>query len=217
MILDLGDLLAAQQDVGVIDDGFERGRVGHHVWRQVAVVELEALDEVDPHARYRRILHGHDAVVADGEQRLGDHGTHGVVVVGGDRGDPGVVLLGLDRVRDAAQVLHQAPDGQVDAPLDQHRVTALADGLHAFLDDRLGDHGGGGGAVADDVIGLDGGFLDQLRAHVLELVLQVDFPRDGDTVVGDHRRAGDLLQDDVAALGAECRFHRFGQLVNASQ
>src|SRR4029077_2563624 len=116
-----------------------------------------------------------------------------------------------------AKVIDQASDGQVDAPLDQYRVAALANRLHALPDDGLGDHGGGGGAVADDVVGLDGGFLDQLRAHVLELVLQVDFPRDRNAIVGDDRRAGDLLQDDVAPLGAESRLDGFGQLVDASQ
>ena len=216
-LLHLGDLLAAQQDVGIVDDRLEGRRVGHHVRRQVAVVELEALDEVDGHPRRRLLFHGDDAAVAHGEQGLGDHGAHRVVVVGRDRGDPGVVLLGLYRVRDAVQVLDQAADGQIDAPLDQHRVATLSDGFHARPDDRLGEHRGRGGAVAHDVVGLDGGFLDQLRAHVLELVLQVDFPRDRHAVVGDHGRAGDLLQDDVAPLGAESRLDGLGQLVYASQ
>jgi hypothetical protein len=81
--------------------------------------------------------------------------------------------------------------------------------------DRLGDHGRGRGAVTDDVVGLDRGFLDQLGAHVLELVAQVDLASDGDAVVGHHGGAGDLLEDDVAPLGAEGRLHRLGQLVDA--
>jgi hypothetical protein len=169
------------------------------------------------HPRRRLLFHGDDAAVAHGEQGLGDHGADRVVVVGRDRGDPGVVLLGLHRVGHAAQVLDQVADGQVDAPLDQHRVAALADRLHALPDDGLGDHRGGGGAVADDVVGLDRGFLDQLSAHVLELVLEVNLPRDRHAVVGDHGRPGDLLQDDVAPLGAESRLDGLGQLVYASQ
>ena len=118
---------------------------------------------------------------------------------------------------DALQVLDQPPDGEVDTPLDQHRVAAGADRLHALADDRLGEHRRGGGAVADDVVGLDRRFLDQLGAHVLELVLEVDLARDRHAVVGDHRRAGDLLQDDVAPLGAERRLDRLGQLVDPGQ
>jgi len=114
-------------------------------------------------------------------------------------------------------MLGQPADGEVDAPLDQHRVAAAGDRLHALPDDRVRDHGRRGGAVADDVVGLDRGFLDQLRAHVLELVAQVDLPGDGHAVVGDHRRAGDLLDDDVAALRPEGGPDRLSQLSHARE
>ena len=82
-----------------------------------------------------------------------------------------------------------AIDRLVDAALQVHRVHAGGDGLHAFADDRLGEHGGGGGAVAGDVGGLGSDFLHHLRAHVLELVLELDFLRDRDAVLGDGRGA----------------------------
>src|ERR1019366_1498434 len=82
------------------------------------------------------------------------------------------------RVRDALQVPDELPNGEVDSPLDQYRVGAAADRLHPLPHDGLGYHGRRGGAVADDVVGLDRGFLDQLGTHVLKLVLQVDLPRD---------------------------------------
>jgi hypothetical protein len=56
-----------------------------------------------------------------------------------------------------------------------------------------------------------------VHVRVLELVLQVDLASDGHTVVGDHRRSGDLLQDDVAPLGPEGGLHGFGQLIDAGQ
>ena len=68
------------------------------------------------------------------------------------------------------------------------------------LHQRLGQHGGGGGAVAGDVVGLGGDLLHQLGAHVLEGVLELDLTGDGHAVVGDGRRAELLLEDDVAAL-----------------
>ena len=77
--------------------------------------------------------------------------------------------------------------GLVDAALQGHRVRAGGDGLHAFAEDRLGENGGGGGAVAGDVAGLAGDFRHHLRAHVLERVLQFDFLGDGDAVLGDGR------------------------------
>jgi len=42
-----------------------------------------------------------------------------------------------------------------------------------------------------------------LRAHVLELVGELDFLGDSDAVLGDARCAIGLVDDDVAALGAK--------------
>ena len=44
---------------------------------------------------------------------------------------------------------------------------------------------------------------DHLRAHVLELVGELDLLGDGDAVLGDARRAERLVEDDVAALRAQ--------------
>src|SRR5690606_30276039 len=75
----------------------------------------------------------------------------------------------------------------------------------------------GRGAVAGDVVGLRRDFADHLRAHVLELVLKLDLLGDGDAVLGDARRAERLVDDDVAALGAERDLHRVGEDVDAAQ
>jgi hypothetical protein len=107
--------------------------------------------------------------------------------------------------------------GLVDAALQVHRVHAGGDGLQALADDGLGQHGGGGGAVTGDVGGLGGDFLDHLRAHVLELVGELDFLGDGDAVLGDGRRAEGLVEDDVAALRAQRRLDGVGQDVDAGQ
>jgi len=71
-------------------------------------------------------------------------------------------------------------DRHVDAALQVHRVQAGGHGLGAFLDDRLGQHGRGGRAVAGQVVGLGGDLTDHLRAHVLELVGKLDFLGDGE-------------------------------------
>ena len=67
------------------------------------------------------------------------------------------------------------------------------------LVDRLGQDGRGGGAVAGDVAGLLGDGVDELGAHVLERVGQLDLLGDGDAVLGDGRAAERLVEDDVAA------------------
>ena len=63
----------------------------------------------------------------------------------------------------------------------------------------------------------DGDLLDHLRAHVLEPVGELDLLGDGDAVLGDARRAVGLVEDDVAALGAERHLDRVGEDVDAAQ
>ena len=93
-------------------------------------------------------------------------------------------------------------DGLGDAALDGHRIGAGGDVLRAFAVDGLGQHRGRRGAVAGDVRRLARHFLDHLGADVLERVLQLDFLRDGDAVLGDRRRPEFRVEDDVASLRA---------------
>ena len=80
-------------------------------------------------------------------------------------------------------------------------------------DHGLGQHGGGGGAVTGDVVGLGRDALGELGAEVLERVVQLDLTGDGDAVVGD-RRATELLgEHDVPTARAEGHLDRVGELV----
>ena len=106
-------------------------------------------------------------------------------------------------------------DGGLDAPLEGHRVGAGGHVAQAFLDHGPGQHGGGGGAVTGDVVGLLGDFLDELGADLLVGVLELDLLGDGDAVLGDRGRSPLLLQHDVAALRAERDAHGVGELVHA--
>ena len=105
--------------------------------------------------------------------------------------------------------------GGVDADLHLHGVGTGGDVLEALVDDGLGQHGGGGGAVAGDVLGLGGGFLEQLCTHVLEGVVELDVTGHGDAVMGDGGRAVLLVERDVAALGAERGADGIGERVDA--
>ena len=113
--------------------------------------------------------------------------------------------------------LTTAVDCDVDAALEVHRVHAGGDELEAFLHDRGGEHGRGGGAVAGKIVGLRGDFAHHLRAHVLELVGKLDFLGDGHAILGDARRAVGLVEDDVAALGAQRHLDGVGEGIDAAQ
>src|SRR5271166_2403232 len=65
----------------------------------------------------------------------------------------------------------------------------------AFSVDGAGQDGRGRRAVAGHVGRLGGDHVDQLGAHVLERVAQLDFLRDRDSVLGDQRAAERLAHN----------------------
>ena len=139
------------------------------------------------------------------------------VAVGGNGADLGDLFVRGDLLGIGLQVLDDGLDGKIDAALQVHRVHAGGNRLGAFLDDRSGQHGRGGGAVTGEVGRLRSDFAHHLRAHVLELVFELDFLGDRDTVLGDARGAERFIEHDVAALGAERHPHRIGEDVDTAQ
>jgi len=85
----------------------------------------------------------------------------------------------------------------------------------ALADQRLGQHGGGGGAVTSDVVGLGGHLLHELGTHVLERIVELDLASDRHAVVGDRGGAELLLEHHVAALRAERDLDGVSELVDA--
>ena len=205
------------QDVRVVELRFHPLRIGHEVRRQVAAVELHALDHFERGLEPVRLFDRDDAFLADLLHRLGDDVADGRVVVGRDGADLRDFLAILGRLGQVLELAGDRLDRAVDAALERHRIVARGDHLDALGVDRAGQHGRGGGAVAGDVGSLGGDFLDHLRAHVLELVFELDFLGDGDAVLGHGRRAEALFEHDVAALGAERHGHGVGQDIDASQ
>ena len=88
-----------------------------------------------------------------------------------------------------------------------HRVHAGGDGLEALAHDGLGQHAGRRGAVAGHVVGLLRRLAHHLRAHVLELVLELDLLGDGDAVLGRARaRRSDFSMTTLRPLGPSVTF-----------
>ena len=71
-VLVAGDLLLVDEDVGVFQLALHLLRVGDEVRRQVAAVELHALDELVGRLQGLAFLDGDDAVLADLVHGLGD-------------------------------------------------------------------------------------------------------------------------------------------------
>ena len=86
-VLHRADLLLVDQDDGVLEHDFHALRIGHEVGRQVAAVELHALDHVQRGLERLGLFDRDDAVLADLFHRLGDDLADGLVAVGRDRAD----------------------------------------------------------------------------------------------------------------------------------
>src|SRR6266536_579122 len=212
-VLGRGDLLVDDQDVGVVEDRLHPLLVGGEVGRDVALVELHALGELQLHPEGLRLVDGDDPVLADLVHRLGD-GAADLGVLRGDGGDGGDLLLGLEVTGVVADVLGDRLDGPLDAALEPQRVGAGGHVAEPLVHQRLRQHGGGGGAVTGDVVGLGRDFLGELGPEVLVVVLELDLLGDRHTIVGDGGRAPLLVEHDVATLGAECHPHHIGELVD---
>ena len=139
------------------------------------------------------------------------------VAVGRDGADLGDLIVRGDVLGVLLEVRDDGFDREVDATLEVHRVHAGGDGLGAFPDDGVSEHGRSGGAVAGLVGGLGRDLTHHLGAHVLELVVELDLLGDGDAVLGDAWRTIRFVQDHVATLGAECHAHRVRESIDTAQ
>src|SRR5690606_14535813 len=176
---DVAELLVDQQQQRAVKLGHHRARHINVVGGQVDTVEPHIFDDGQIIPPARTSLDGDHAFLAHALHGLGDDVTDGIVGVGGD----GAYLsdgLGVGAwLGQILQLVDNGDGGLVDTALEVHRVHAGGNGLQAFVDDGLGQYGSGGGAVTGFVVGLGGNVLEQLSAHVLELVLQLDFLGDG--------------------------------------
>src|SRR4051812_37081035 len=213
-VADRADLLVGDEDVGVLEDRLHALLVGDHVGRDVALVELHALGELEVHAEGLALLDVDHAVLADLLDGVGDD-VADLLVAGRDRRHAGDLILAVDLLGLRLDVLDDLVDGLLDAALEAERVGAGGDVLQTLADDRLREDRGGRRGVAGDVVGRRGDLADELGALVLEDVLDLDLAGDGDAVVRDRGSTELLVEDDVAAARAERHLDGVGDGVHA--
>ena len=136
-----------------------------------------------------------DPGVADLLHRFGDGAADlGVAVrrYGADLRDLGIrgdALGGL------LQLTNEGFHRAIDAALQIHGVHAGGHRLGAAPGDRVREHDRGGGAVASPIGGPVGDLLNQLDAHILEFVVELDFLGDAHAVLGDLRAERPIDRD----------------------
>ena len=170
---DRGDLLVGDEDVRILDGRFHAVGVRDEVRRDVTAVDLHSLDELGLELQALRLLDGDHAVAADLVHDVSDELTDRLVG-GGDRRDLRDLVLALDFLRVGLDGLDDGSATLFEATLQEHRVRASGDVAKTLVHDRLREDDRRGRAVTGDVVGLGGSFLEELRAHVLERVLELD-------------------------------------------
>mmetsp|Transcript_4375 Transcript_4375/g.10447 ORF Transcript_4375/g.10447 Transcript_4375/m.10447 type:complete len:332 (+) Transcript_4375:816-1811(+) len=214
-LLQTADLLLHQQNERVLHLARLRLGIGDEVGTDVSAIELHALDDLELVLQGLSILDGDDALLADALHGVRNERPDLHVRIGRDGADLRNLLLGGDGPADVGEGVDDGVDGELDAPSEVERIHPGRDGLAALGVDGPGEDGGGGRSVAGNVVGLAGDALDELGAHVLELVLEVDRLGDRDAVLGDLGGAVGLGDDGVAALGAEGDLDGVGQQVDS--
>src|SRR4029079_5340071 len=106
-----------------------------------------ALGELELEPKGLALLDVDDAVLADLLDRVGDDVTD-LALARRDVRDPRDVFLARDLLRLLAEILADLVEGELDAPLEPHRVRACRDVLQALADDRLRQDRRRGGPVA---------------------------------------------------------------------
>src|ERR1035438_5872285 len=183
-VFEATDLLLEDQNVSVLHLGFHGLRVGDEIRRQVALVELHALDHFERGFNGLGFLDSDGAVLADLVHRVGDDLADGGVPVGGDGRHLLDFFLVLHLLGDLVEVRDGGLNGLADAALNTDGVPAGGHELEAFAIDGLGQHGRSGRSVARGVAGLAGDLAHHLGAHIFIRILQFYFLGDSDAVLG---------------------------------
>ena len=216
--LQAGQLLLVQQHVDVLELGGHLLGVGDEVGRQIAAVELHALDDVDLGLQRLVFLDGDDALVADLLHRLRRSSCRSRRRHWPRSCRPG--RLSAEDATGLARFSMSLTTAVTAMSMPRFRSIGFMPAATDLAPSRTMAWASTVAVVVPSPamsLVLEATSRTHLRAHVLELVLELDLLGDGDAVLGDARRAERLVEDDVAALRTERDLDRIGENVDAAQ
>ena len=174
--------------------------VSHEIGADVAAVELHTFHVLRLEFESLGFLNSDDAVFADFVHHVRDQRAN-PLVLGGDGGHVADLSFRGDVNRLLEDGFRNSLGGSFDTALQQHGVGAGSQVLETFADNRVRENGGSGGAIASDIVGLGGSFLQELGAHVLIGVFEFDFFCNGHAVMRDGGGTVFAVQGNIASLG----------------
>ena len=216
-ILHHADLPVGEEDQHVLQHRLHLLGVGDEVGREVAAVELQALDHLELGLGRLGLLDGDHALVADLLHRVGDH----VADAWSLWAEMVAICAFSSRLftgRDSSFSASTAALGAaVETPLEIHRAGARHHVPHAVGEDGVGQDRRGAGAVAHRVAGALRGLADHLDPQVLHVIPELHLLGDRHAVVADDRRPEALLEEHALGLRPERDADRVGQGGDAFQ
>ena len=184
-ITDVRDLFVAQQDEWAIEQRNLLVWVVDEVRREIAAVELHTFDDIQLVVERLAVFNGDHTFFADFFHRLSDTLTDRRIRVSRDRADLRDFFRRRAGLGNFLQLFNSCGDCFIDAALQVHRVHAGGNVFHALAYDSLGQYGRGSGAVTSIVGRFGCDFFHHLRAHVHQLVFQLDLFSNRNPVFGD--------------------------------
>ena len=215
-VLEVGDLLVVDEDVGVLHLALHLLGVGDEVCAEVAAVELHSFDDADGGVAAFGLFDGDDAVLGDFLHSLGQQLSDFRIVVsayGSYLLDLVVVVAHLLAL--SGNALYDLADGFVDAALEIHGVCTCGDVLQTLADNSLSEYGSGGGAITCIVARLGGNALHELCTGILECIGKLNLLGNGHAVLGDLRSTEFLLNNYITTFRAQSYLYGICQLVHA--
>ena len=140
-LLECRQFLFIDQDIRIFHLDPHLFGIGDEVGRDVAAVELHALDHFELGLERLCFLDRDHALIANLFHGVGKKAPDVRIAVGRDGTDLGNLLIRGDVLRVLLQVRDHRLDRKVDAAFQIHRVHTGSDSLGTLPDDRVSEHG----------------------------------------------------------------------------
>merc|ERR1719162_1125159 len=214
-LLKTADLLFDQQDVGIFQYGCLCFGIGDKVGTDVSTLEFHSLDDFQFVVQRLSILDGDHTFLANSFHGIGNQASNLLIGVCRNSTNLSDFLLGGDGSADFCEGFNDGINSHVDSPSQVLRVQTCGNGLATFRINNTRQYCSGGGSISGNIVGPGRYALDELGAHVLEGILEIDGLGDRHTILGNFRCSIWLSNNGISALGSKSYLNSISQSVDS--